>query len=349
MKKKARITSLVMMIMVAFFCSCMKSKEEHNGFHNTDIIYNYSEVTHVDHGALEDTGDMRSWTYATSETTQIHRQNDVNLVLSNPNEPIFLSFRQTGKDRKMRLLVYVDYASREFMIGESESKGSHYDFEIKNNEEIILPIHISFSDIDLNKSHRLIFILIPGFDQYAKDKEDVTYDPVVSTMYQLYFAEFRENMICEQSEDKSIIEKMVYYEENGLNIVLNTDYEKKEHTLDGGSYLPNKHYTIVDGEEMKMICRVSNLSIPVKYALVFLTVGNLPAQIDGKEYIVVDLNHMKKGETEIVLTLPFEPGVYDTIGHVVYNPFEPISNGESGFVYSSPRFSIEIIKNAYEE
>ena len=343
LKKHFRMSALVMATMVVLLCSCVQQKGENNRSFNADNIYNHGEATHIDHGALEDSGDMRSWIYATSETTHAQGQNDLNLVVSDPNEPVFLSFHQTGKDRKMRLLVYVDYISREFAIGESESKENYYNFEIKNNEEIILPIYIDYSDISLDISHRLIFMLIPGYDQYAKDKDDVTYNPVVSTMYQLYFKEYRENMTCEGSEEKTQAEKMVYYDGNGLNILLNTDYEMEEHAAEKGTRLPEKLYTIGNSEVMKMNCYVSNLSIPEKYALVFLTVGNLPAQIDGKEYMVVDLNNMQMGEKEIVLSLPVESGVYDTIGHVVYNPFEPMMNGESGFVYSSPRFSVEVL------
>ena len=348
MNKKLRISAIVMVAMVVLLCSCTQQEGEKHRPFNSDNTYNCREVTHIDHGTFEDSGDMRAWVYATSETTHAQGQNELNLVVSDPNEPVFFSIHQTGRDRKMRLLVYVDYTSREFSIGESESKEKYYDFDIKNNEEIILPIYIDCSDISLDVSHRLIFMLIPGYDQYAKDKDDVTYNPVVSTMYQLFFKEYSESMICEGSEKKTQPEKMVY-DEGGLSILLNTDYEREDFSSDKGTRLPEKLYTIGDGGAMKMNCYVSNLSIPEKYALVFLTVGNIPAQIDGKEYIVVDLNNMQMGEKEIELSLPVEAGVYDTIGHVVYNPFEPMMNGESGFIYSSPRFSVEVVGNESKE
>lgn len=343
MKKNRLALGLITLVAMLALCSCTQKQNDVSRAFNFDDKYNNEKVVSIDHGTLDETGDIRVWIYATSETSYEQNHNDENLILRNTQEPVYLSVHQIGKDRRVRILAYLDYESRAFSIGTDGEKAAFYDIEIKNNEEVVLPVYFDFSNIDTEKSHRMAFIIISGYDQYAKDKEDITYNPAISTMYQLFFKNYEADARCADEEKKNMAEKMEYYDSSGIALLLNTS--EGGSSLDEGLPLPDKHYLMDPGNEMKMHCWISNTSTPEKYALVFVTVGNLPARINGENYLIVDLNERKMGEKEIELILPEKPGVYDIIGYVVYDPFEPIENGESGFVYSSPRFSVEVKEN----
>lgn len=345
LKKSKLISEMLVFVLVICLCSCAQNQDEVTRTFNDGNKYNSEKIVTIDHGSLDESNDIRAWIYATSETSYEQEQSGKNIVLRNTKEPIFFSVHQTGRDRKMRLLVYMDYEGREFSIGKDNKNVNFYDIEIKNNEEIVLPIYIDFSNIDVDESHRIIFLLIPGYDQYAKDKEDITYNPAISTMYQLFFKEYTTNVRCAGKAQEEMATEMAYYDERDINILLNTDGQDAEMLFAEGMRLPEKHYLINCGDAMDMKCWISNTSVPEKYALVFLTVGNLPAQINGKDFLIFDLNNNKMGEKEIEISFPNDTGIYDTIGYVVYNPFDLMVNGESGFVYSSPRFSVEVMES----
>lgn len=337
---KKVLLALLVTLFVVCFSACSATSVSYNDV-VLDSKYNPEEITKIQHEPISENGATKAVIYATSESSEQQSQYDENIVLKDSDEPVYFSIQQTGKNRKMRLLVYVDYIKQSYAVGAGSEYVDYYDFEIKDNEEIIIPLYFQFSNIDRQKSHRMIFVLIPSIDEYAKDKKQVSYNPVFTTMKQLFFEKYDDNMPCEEPDSVTINQNTSYYDINGINIILNTDISNIKNDTFEGLYLPEKHYLVEKNSKFDMYCAISNLSEPQRYALVFLTLDNKPIQIENKDYILVDLKNEPMSILELSVNLPDEIGIYDVMGYVVYNPFEPLTNGESFFVYTSPRFSVE--------
>ena len=335
--KKSYIIIFWAMLLILSSCSPKNSAV-------TDVLefeetYNEKQVKSIMHEPKISSG-ISVTTYATSYTTDIEKQYGSNLVVKDESEPIFLSVLQRGKDRKMRLLVYVDYISREFSVA-NDTPDFHRDFDMKDNEELIIPINLNMDDIDKSKSHRIIFILIPSPEQHAKDKKEITLSAGFSQMYQLYIGKYDTGMVNYKPSNLFPIPNTMHYEHRSENIMLNTDVSNIDENNFSGLKLPQKNYVLKKGTNFSMNCCITNISEPVNEAVVFLTLDNKPISVNGKDFILMNLNKSQMSISEISFELPSDESTNDIMAYVVYSPFDNMVNGEQSFVYSSARFSVE--------
>lgn len=244
----------------------------------------------------------------------------------------------------MRLLVYVDYIAQIFSVANSEPV-LYKDLDMKNGEELVIPIKLSMDKIDKDKSHRLNFILISSPQDHAKDRGEPSASSFDST-YQLYFGKYDENIPCYKPEGLSALEDTEYYEnENGAHIVLNTNISNLKDEKSKGLFNPEVLYEAKKGSEFSMNCCISNTTEPAEEAIVFLTLDNKPAKINGQDFILVNLDKSKVSVSNIKFDLPNDETTVDVIGYVMFSPFENLIHSEKEKVQDSARFSISTVSN----
>lgn len=333
-----KIYMLILLIMLFILSSC-SSDNVAMDLQEFEEIYNAKQVRSIMHEP-KISGGISVTTYATSRTTEIEKQYGSNLVIEDGSEPIFLSVLQRGKDRRMRLLVYVDYIAQEFSVADGITD-YYRDFDMKDNEELIIPIHINLEEIEENKSHRIVFILIPSPEEYAKDKQGITLSAAFTQMYQLYIGEFDERIDSYRPDKLLSLPDTMHYEHKNENIMLNTDISNIEDDNFSGLKLPQKNYVMKKGTSFSMNCCITNISEPIHEAVVFLTLDNKPISVNGKDFILMDLDKMPMSISEISFDLPDHESTNDVMGYVVYSPFENMTRGEQAMAYSSARFTVE--------
>jgi hypothetical protein len=280
---------------------------------------------------------------ATSKSSAREGRIGHNIVLQDIEEAIIASFWHTGKDRKMQLSVYYDYVAVPFRVGTYGEYKYNYEFDIKMNMKIQIPLYLSETTETDSLVHRIIFVFTPGYDEYAKDKDSVSFNSSTVQMYQLHYGNYQDD------EDAEYVDFYHEYENSSNNfsqqtlpLMLNTsdtDYSNIDST---GIPLPQKFYKLSNVSYLDMDCIVGNTTEPVQTALVFVQVGGKAAKVNGKDFIVVNLDSFPMTVCDITFELPTEQGLFDIIGFVVYEPFSYMMYGETSFPQVSNRFTIEI-------
>lgn len=286
-------------------------------------------------------GSVFSATIAT-ESTRNAGQIGSGLVLQNIDEPVEITFGQSGRDRNFGLTIYYDYEPIEFKVGESEQYADRYEFSIKDFQQINMPVCLSENGVVMdNRCHFLTFVFTPSPDEHAKDKKSFTYDSAQVYNYNLYFGNYdEEKEFVDSKYSLNAADKYAPYESTPL--MLNT--ANNEAMNSDEVYLPNKCYS-VDAESLfEMNYVVSNLGGNSETAAIFLEIGNEHIDINGQEYVYVDFNDEMMAIDKLTFTTPENPGVYDVIGFVVYDPFLDVNDNLNQLPETSVRFSLEIIK-----
>lgn len=266
-----------------------------------------------------------------------------NIILENISEPINLRFDQTGRNREMLLQIYYDYQSVNFRVDDGPLYQNSYLFSIRDGEEINLTIYLDPKiEVD-DKYHRLIFIIIPSYNEHAKDKENPVYQGSIVRMYQLQFDSLKEDGECPESLFPLTKPEQIYPHKS-IPLMLNTDISNLSLDSFSGLKNPSSYYMLEPGSIFKLNYIITNTTPPSEQALIFLTIGGNAVQINGQDYLLIDLGDGAMSVGEITVTVPQEEGLYDVIGYVVYNPFSPLENGIRSFPKPSIRFTVEISK-----
>jgi hypothetical protein len=264
-----------------------------------------------------------------------------NLVIQDLDEAVVVSFGQTGRDRSVSLAVYYDYISVPFRVGAKSEFCSSYNFEIEDNANWQIPIYLD-PQIEADTTvHRIIFVFTLGSDEYAKDKDDVSFDSSPTQMYQLHYKTYKENVEYNAIDNQNV-DFGQHFPYRNVPFMLNTDISNLNATDYAGLRLSEKHYLVSSSSSFDLNSCITNLEKPVKLALVFLRCGNETAKINGQDYLLIDLNETPMTVSNISLELPSQYGAYDIIGYVVYEPLTPLENGDAAIPKTSNRFTIEI-------
>lgn len=266
-----------------------------------------------------------------------------NIILKDLQEAIKVTFSQTGRDRNFMLHVYYDYQPVLFRVGDGKEYDDTYKFKIEMDEEISLPIFLNPEIKADSSSHRIIFTFMPSYDEYAKDKSGVAYNTSASVcqMYQLHFQKIPQKIECPISKFP-ITKAAQLYPYTSIPLMLNTDISNlNTHSFEGLKN-PNKHYIASVNTEFPLNYIISNLSSPAETAAIFLAVGDQPIQINGQDYLWVDLESQPMALGELSFLTPKNPGLYDVVGFVIYDPFLPMGSGDISFPKTSIRFTLEV-------
>lgn len=326
-KEKFKLIAIVLLVAIIIVCGCIyyvnrnsRSASELTLQREKDTVYRIS---------------------ATSKSSNEAGRIGQNLIIENMDEPIEVTFWQVGKNRKMLLQVYYDYHIVNFSVGDKGNYADEFKFEIDEDKEKKLTIFLTPDIIEDTLCHRLIFNFIPSYDEYAKDKLNAYYNTTVSDMYQLHFGELNKEI---QYSDKHLakLDAQEYYPHKSIPIMLNTDISIFEMEHFNGIMEPEKHYIVNKASEFSLNYIVSNVEPMADTALLFITVGNQETLINGKEYLWIDLKKNSMAVGKISFFVPDEVGIYDVIGYVVFDPFEPMEYDPRSSVGSSIRFTIEV-------
>lgn len=265
------------------------------------------------------------------------------LVLQNINEPIDISFGQTGRDREFGLTIYYDYRPIQFKIGREENYIDRFKFSIKDSEKINMSLYLNDSEVipdDL--CHFLTFIFTPSPNEYAKDKKNVTYNSAQVYNYNLYFNNYDESKKFVNS-NYTINTPYKYYPYESNPLILNTNITNE---IDASEevFLPDKCYRVNTDSLFEMNYILSNPEGNSQTAILFLEIGNEHVRINDQEYIYIDLNNELMANDKLTFLTPKEPGLYDVIGFVVYDPFLDINSNLNQIPETSVRFTLEVVE-----
>jgi len=278
---------------------------------------------------------------ATSMSSRMAGRIGDNLVVQGIEEAIVVSFWQTGKDRNVSLAIYYDYVAVPFRVGTQGEFCDSYNFEIENNTALQIPVYLD-SKIEVDTMvHRIIFVFTPGYDEYAKDKDSISFNASIPQMYQLHYENYEEDVEYIDVSNQ-YIDDCQHFSYASVPLMLNTDISNLNDADFSGLTLSDKYYVVSDTSSFDMNCIITNTTQSAKTALVFVTVGHSPAKINGQDYLLIDLGESSMTVCNISIDLPSQSGAYDVIGYVVYEPFTSESNDDTAFPQTSNRFTIEI-------
>ena len=276
-----------------------------------------------------------------SQTTKADIPGSLRLALSDINEPIDITYQQGGRDRTFVIHVYYDYKPVAFRVGETGDFDSTFVFDMDDKTGYEFPIYLDPEIQPDDQVHRLIIDFVPGYTEYAKDKEG---QDAHSSFPQMYELVYRTDSGTQASESAYPLEKPAsYLDRQSIPILLNLNA-----AVQGGAPYtdpvgPEKLYTLPSSSgALTMNYALSNVEPLAETALVFLTVGHQPVKVNGQDYVWLDLDWQTMSVGQCSFDAPEDPGFYDIIGYVVFDPFLPITNDERSFPSTGIRFTLEI-------
>ena len=264
------------------------------------------------------------------------------LVLQSLDEPIEISFGQTGRDRSFGLTIYYDYKPIQFTLEDRKNYIDRLQFDIEDSQKTTMFVYLNSSEIipdDL--CHFLTFVFTPSPDEHAKDKDSITHNSALIYNYNLYFCNYDEAKIFASSKYDLHVANG-YYPYETTPFVLNTDSNNSE--IREEVSLPDKCYRVTAASLFEMNYIISNPGGDAKTAAIFLEVGNEHIDVNKQEYIYVELNNELKATGKLTFRIPEKAGLYDVIGFVVYDPFLDINSNLNQIPETSTRFSLEVVE-----
>lgn len=280
---------------------------------------------------------------ATSAESHSSTDEDISknkIILSDINESIEVVFAQSSqKDMDIALHVYIDYIPVKFRVQETKDFSDIHIFSLSDAKGKTFEIYLDPTLSLAEEQHKLLIDFTVGYNSYAKDVAESSSNYSATQLYDLE--------ISSQTEKNGFI-KSLYPTEKSLryepyqtgSVILNTDKEMKVGS-NGEVNTPDKFYKVTPNSEFEFNYFISNMDPYADNALLFISVGHQKTLINQQEYLWIDLREGDMAVSRASFITPTEPGLYDVIGYIVYNPFE-----FGGLVYCFPqtsiRFTIEV-------
>lgn len=188
-----------------------------------------------------------------------------------------------GETETLDLLIYYDYRPIQFRIEGQEKYVGRFEFTLKDSQEINMSTYLNDNEIVPDElCHFLTFVFTPSPNEYAKDKETVTYNSAQVYNYNLYFESYDEKKSF-VGNNYELYKAGEYYPYESTPLILNTQTDMKE--ISETVHLPSKCYSVNAESLFEMNYIVSNLGGNSKTAILFLEVGNEHTNINNQEYI----------------------------------------------------------------
>lgn len=263
-------------------------------------------------------------------------------VISDLNEPLMITFGQTGKDRLINFNIFLDYQQIPFRVDENDPYSLNYQFQMKNNEEISFPIYFDDSLTTDNDSHKLLFSFVASPESYSANIEDYEPTNFYGTHFQHNIA-FTENYIegFEHLKEKFTENAPNELLPNAMNaLMLNTDFNNAYYLENNGELYKFPETTTVakKNSPFDMVYFVSNPSDKDDNALIILTLNNIQTKINEEEVFLVQTSPNKTSNGVLTFTPPNEEGLYEVIAYGIPSPFD----SENNTLYTSPRFTLKV-------
>jgi len=333
-KNNIRTKLLVSIITIAILlCSSCSSKTKH--------INRNAEIKKLEYNSeYASTGVKVCALDVNTITTTEEDHRDHKLYLPEFDEPIYITFGLAGADSQAILRLYYDYEPISFLTAESLNYTDEYIFNIADGTRLEIPVYLS-SDLGKDDlTHKLMVVVIIDCDRHASEIDNITDLMMYGStgVFDLSFTEAanrRETTIAESKYSILNADNYGKFSYTSLNFT-----DGMQDLSSQGFYEPEKIYVKNMGEVCSLNYTVSKFDNKVENALILLTVGYRPIQINNQDYLFINLGDNTTAAGEISFELPDEAGKYDVIGYVVFNPFSYTSMDLCDIPQSNTRFTI---------
>ena len=259
------------------------------------------------------------------------------LLILDLDKPLNVKFVNIGLARKVVLKIFYDYNEMFFNVnGDSMNFENKYVFDVKDNEEVIIPVYLK-NLIEDDFSHKLIVSFIVGYDRHASDLSDISNYYGIHSIYDLNFDSERSLGFKVQNRENISLPNYTF-DFYSQYLVLNMDYENAEQKNNTLKF-PDKVMSCRKNDEIKLMYNISNTNN--KEAILFLLVDFNQISVDGMAYKLIKLSKDSVSNGEIKFITPNKPGLYDVIGYVVFDPYDKLSY-ETFVVRTSYRFTLKV-------
>lgn len=260
------------------------------------------------------------------------------LILSNLKDVINVKINNVGRDREFVLKVFYDYNEIPFKVeGEEEFKNEHF-FNLSDNYQADLPIHLPSSIKPDQKAHKLLFFLYPGPNIHEKDIKARTAHSNMVLNYDVLFNLNQNNP--QFNEDNEYEKPLEQFDVQYQGIVINQDLKNEGKDLSLVKY-PPYNLKVKKDEDLTLAYTLGGYADTTKFLMV-LTIDWKQWNIDNKPYKLLNIKESKLGHGTFTIKTPTKPGLYEVTAYLVKDPFK--LNNEDSFVPidNSFRFTLEI-------
>lgn len=261
------------------------------------------------------------------------------ILLNDISKPLFITCNHKGEKSEISISLYYNFIQIPFKINKSEKSIYTYKTIINDNEEIRLPIYLENIKKDA-LIHKLLISVTTDTDVHNTPREYLTNNSVLTHVCEIKY--------CKDSKElftlpiKASVAQKKYVCEGVVPLVLNTDYENNRLKQEKIPELPLSTYKVSKNDQFEMMYNITGME-GVSSALLIISVGDKQAKIDGENYKFFDI---KEGETingKINVLSPEEPGSYEVIGYVVFNPNDLVEQLQGLRIETSFRFTMEVV------
>lgn len=263
----------------------------------------------------------------------------------------FLSaqFESTGKSREMVMTIFYDYVQVPFKVkGEYDFKERHL-FQSNNKETITIDFNLDSSKIiEDDKFHKLLVSFSVSESTKAMDVKEFTSVYGVNSIYNIYYTNkldydgSQKREVWKPNIDLTIPSDVIPEFMTG-ELIFNSDKDSNPSKTTVIKF-PENPTVFPSDSDVELVYNVSNYTDEKdSKALVIFTLNNKQVEINGSNYMYLDVPKGGIVRDTLKFHTPKEKGFYEVIGFIMFDPWSSESNGiTSEMAQSSVRFTMEV-------
>lgn len=257
------------------------------------------------------------------------------------DDPIFVDFNNNGKKRNFIMSVFFDYVQIPFKITQEGGYDKNYTFELEDSKEIKLPLYLP-SELAAKGTHKLLISISIGYDIHGKDLESQSDWYGINLMYDFTYDEGLQLSGPTEGIPESHYEEPPYTVAATFPFHLNEDFD---YSIIETEIMPNvrKEIEVKKSEKFPLVYNASTLGSTAVEVLMLATINFKQAEVDGEGYKLFQIPNGSTGVGTIELTAPDEPGYYEVIALLVYNPFLRRNLTDDFNIDTNVRFTLHVV------
>ena len=262
------------------------------------------------------------------------------LIIEDPSKPIYITCNYKGPiSTTITLTIYYDYLQIPFFVGTSFEGTYSYAFQLENQKEVKLPIILDNISPD-ESHHKLLFSLTSDSDKHITNKEEISNNSVFTHVCELFYSTTASQDM--KLPDEKTIPDLCFHGDNPAALIINTDLENQHITSHNLPALPPPQYQIESGSPLNLMYNITGIENSSS-ALLFLTLNYMQTPINNENFLVFDIKNDETINGKLNILSPQEPGLYEVIGYVIFNPTVSVETTMIPLIETSFRFTLHVI------
>lgn len=258
------------------------------------------------------------------------------IILDDVRSPIYFTCSHRGPTDILSLTIYYDYKQIPFSVADSDQLHYSYRFQLEDNQEINIPIILNGLSLDENR-HKLLFSITTDAERHTSSKEEITNSSVFTHVCELkYSTNKRDDMLFATLKTDP---KEHFQCEDAAALILNMDYENYHIREKNIPALPDACYTVSKDDKFELMYNITGIP-GTSSALLFVAVGDIQQQINGQNFLLFDIHEGETLNGVLNVSIPQEPGSYEVIGYLVFDPTTSVEETMLQIVETSFRFTL---------